>query len=282
VSPLWPNPFANQLLVGINQQQLSLLQIAVLGKRVLQHQHVMLNGKLESGWSSALEKFQLMLSNNSLQKSKVMRVVLASEFVRYLALPAHHSVMNYSDKIDFARAAYREIYGNVADTWLIQCDDAAPNYSSIAVAIDQNLVDELSKIAVQHGMQLRNLQPFLMPVFNTFKNKLTKGLVYLAVIESSRLLFASLNNGHWQSIHSFSLEADWLVQLSQIAKRESMTSESKINRVLMVYAPSDKSASLPQLTGWNLQRIGIQTQKIPNQNRGQEQSQHYAMLETLI
>jgi hypothetical protein len=89
VSPLWPNPFANQLLVGINQQQLSLLQIAVLGKRVLQHQHVMLNGKLESGWSSALEKFQLMLSNNSLQKSKVMRVVLASEFVRYLALISH-------------------------------------------------------------------------------------------------------------------------------------------------------------------------------------------------
>ncbi len=280
--PLWSNPLANKLLVGISQQQLSLLQIAGLGKHVIQHQHEMLNGTHESGWTFALDKLRLMLSNNSIQKSEVLRVILASEFVRYLALPAHHSVMSYSDKVDYARAAYREIYGNVADTWLIQCDDVAPNHSSIAVAIDQNLVDELSKIVVQHGLHLSSLQPFLMPVFNTFKNKFTKGLVYLAVIESSRLLFASLNNGHWQSIRSFSLEADWVVQLSQIAKRESMTSESKINRFLMVYAPNDKSASLPQFNGWNLQRIGIQTQKIPSQNIGLEQNQHFAMLETSI
>jgi len=270
VSPLWPN----QLLVGLSQQSIAMVQMGGLNKRVQQKQHAQI-AKLESGWNQALSQLQAMLASMQQPKSKTLIVVLASEFVRYLALPAHGRVMQVSDKIDYARAAYREIYGNAAETWHIQCDDAAPNQPMITAAVDQALIDALTTLAHQYDMQLASVQPYLMPVFNRTKSQLSGGQLYFALVESGRLLFASLKNGHWQKIRSFALEPDWTEQLKNIAQREGMTTDAENDRILMVYAPKDKTTSLPYMSGWNLQRMGIENRRF------QGHGQHYAMLEVV-
>lgn len=277
MSLLWADAFSSQLMVAMSQHHIAMVQLARFNSRVLHQQHALLNESAESGWDFALEKLQRMLSVKQQQKPSIMKVVLGSSFVRYLALPAHHSVMHTSDKVDFARAAYREVYGNIADTWLIQCDDAAPNQSSITVAVDRSLIESLTKVADEHGIRHISVQPYLMPVFNHTKSTMANGQVYFAVVESARLLFASLINGHWQQIRSFSLEIDWVTQLRNIVQRESMTSQLKSGQVLMVYAPNDKAAALPQLNGWTVQRIGILNRWMPSQ----AQEKYYAMLEAM-
>jgi len=268
VSLLWPN----QLLVGLSQQSVAIMQLAGPSKRVLQKKYVSIE-KPEPSWHQALSQLELMIADKSFPKSKHLHVILASDFVRYLTLPSQGSMMRDDYKVDFARAAYREIYGNAVDVWHIQCDDAAPNQTITAVAVDMALIEALNKLAQTHGMQLDSVQPYLMPVFNRSKSQLSAGQLYFALAESSRLLFASLKNGQLQKIRSFSLEADWRTQLKNILQRVAMSEETGKTHTLMVYAPHDKTSILPQMTGWNLQRINIDSREM--QGHGKQ----YAMLE---
>lgn len=270
MSLLWPS----QLLVGISQHSVAMLQLSGLSKRVQHKQHVQI-ATPEQGWNQALSQLQTMLTSLPQPKPKVLRVVLASDFVRYLALPSSGGIMRNEDKIDFARAAYKEVYGNMADAWQIQCDDAAPDQASLSAAVDKDLIEALTKLAQQHDMRLTSVQPQLMPVFNRSKAQLGAAQQHFALVESGRLLFSQLKNGHWQKIRSFALESDWTAQLKSIAQRENMSNGAEAGHTLLVYAPHDKACSLPHISGWTIQRMGVD-------NRGlQGLGQPYAMLEAV-
>ncbi|MGB4812294.1 MAG: hypothetical protein WBP13_07430 [Methylophilaceae bacterium] len=276
MSPLWPNPFSSQVLVGISPQSVAIIQTAGLNKRVMQKQYALIaKPSIELGWDQALNQLHAKLASMQLSTSKSLNIVLASDFARYLVLPAHHSLMRAGEKVEYARASHREIYGNIAETWHIQCDDAPPNQPTMTVAVDQALIAALTKLAHQYKMRLASVQPYLMPVFNRIKLKLVADQLYFAVVEFGRLLFAHLKNGHWQQIHSFPLGLDWPAQLKNIALREGMSNEKAADFVLMVYAPNHKTTNLPHIAGWTLQRISMDSQS----SKGLDP--HYAMLEAL-
>ena len=274
----WPNPFASYLLVGLSRQHIAMMQMSSVRQRILQKQHMTVaETQTEPNWKAVLAELQKILSVSFKTKPRELRVILASDFVRYLMLPAHHSVMSASDKVDLAHAMYKEIYGGLADGWLIQCDDAAPNQISLAVAIDKGLIEDLHTLALKHDMQLVSVQPYLMTVFNRAKSQFTAGQRYFAVVESNRLLLASINDGHWLQVRNFPLESEWAVQLQHVVQREAMSNDGNNNRTLMVYAPSEKATDLPNIVGWTVRRIGIQNQP----KLGQTDSRYFSMLETV-
>lgn len=272
MSLLW----RNRLLVGLGLNEVIAVQFDGMNKRVT-HQQYTRTASLSSelGWRQVLTKLKEMLSSSKQFKKGELQVVLASDFVRYLALPAHESIVRQSEKVDYARAAYREIYGGVAENWHIKCDDAAPNLTSIAVAVDTTLIEALNQMANEHGLQLTSVQPYLMPVFNRVKTQLKTGYLYCAIVESNRILFGSLQNGSWQQIRSFLLEEDWQAQINNIVRREHIASDNQNEQVLMVYAPHNHKNNLPQINGWVVKRIDIENRWLQNKT----ESQHYIMLD---
>ena len=277
---LLPRLFKHKLIVEISNDHIAVVNIAAgFNKRIIDKQY--LANMLvriptdDDQWHVALNQLEVALANIKYQKNTVLSIVLASDFIRYLALPAHNIVMNVEEKTDYARAAYREVYGNIVDGWKIQCDDAAPNQTSIIAAIDQELFDGIVRISESNNLQLISLQPQLMPLFNRFKNELNTGDIYFSVIESGRLLFAHLVNGHFQSLRSLALNGDWQLQLESIAKREQMLVESNISNSLIVYAPAYKNTRLPTINGWIVKQIGMTTTPVIQNN-------HFAMIESIL
>lgn len=272
MSLLW----RNRLLVGLEPHQMVTVQFNGMKKHVSYQQYTKLaHSSPELGWHHVLQQLQQTLSSSKQFKNCELQIVLASDFVRYLALPAHESIVRQSDRVDFARAAYREIYGGVAENWQIKCDDAAPNLTSIAIAVDSALIEALGLLANEHSLQLTSVQPYLMPVFNRVKTQLKTGQLYFAIVESNRILLVSLNNGFWQQIRSFLLEQDWQAQIKNIVQRENIASDSQNEHVLMVYAPHNKSSNLPQIKGWVVKVIDIENRWLQNKS----ESQHYTMLD---
>lgn len=272
MSLLW----RNRLLIGLEPNQVLAVQFDGMKKLVTHQQYTKLASASPAlGWRQILKQFQDTLSSSKQFKKGELQVVLASDFVRYLALPAHESIVRQSEKVDYARAAYREIYGGIVDNWHIKCDDAAPNLTSIAIAVDATLIEALNTLANEHGLQLTSVQPYLMPVFNRVKTQLKMGQLCFAIIETNRILFVSMNNGAWQQIRSFLLEEDWQTQIKNIVQREQIASDSPNEQVLMVYAPHNHKNNLPQINGWVVKRIDIKNRWMQNNT----ESQHYVMLD---
>ncbi len=277
---LLPRLFKNKLIVEVSKDHIAVVSIAsgfnkrIIDKQYLTNMLVRIQTDHEH-WRVALNQLEAVLATIKYQKNTVLSIVLASDFVRYLTLPAHNIVMNVEEKTDYARAAYREVYGNIVDSWKIQCEDAAPNQTSIIVAIDQELFDGVVRISENNNLQLISLQPQLMPLFNRFKNELKTGNIYFSVIESGRLLFAHLIDGHFQSLRSLALNGDWQLQLESIAKREQMLVEPKSSSTLLVYAPTYKNTRLPNINGWMIKQIGVTTGTAL-------QDSHYAMIESIL
>ena len=255
------------MLVDITSSHIAVITTAAgLKKTVIDRQFLAVNAP-----DDVFKQLEIAFSKLKKQKNTLLKVVVASEFVRYLALPAQHISMNYADKSAYARAAYREVYGNVVDDWQIQCADAAPNKTTIVAAIDQQLITHLTTIAEKNSLELVSVQPQLMPVFNQLKHQLKTADIYFGVVESNRLLFAHLQNGHWQSLRSVVLEVDWPSQLASLAKREQLLAENNDHKLLMIYAPAHKSTQLPIIEGWTVKRI--EPSSVTTTNK------HYAMLE---
>ena len=254
MSLLW----RNQVLAGLNLHQVAIMQFAGFKKHVISKQYADVNAAhSDSGWEKALNQLQTLTSAEKQPKKSELRVILSSDYVRYLALPAHKNIIHPIEKVDFARAAYQEIYSELANGWHIVCDDAPPNRTSIAVAIDQTLVQALKDLARKHNMQLTSVQPYLMPVFNRIKLQIKSKEYYLVIVESNRLLFVHLENGDWKKIRNLSLESDWKVQVENIVHRESLALDFNSKRALMVYAPHYMDSSLPKIDGWTVKRVGI-------------------------
>ncbi len=276
---LLPRLFKHKLIAEISNDHIAIVSIAAgFNKRIVDKQYLanmLVKIPTDDQWHVALNQLEAALVNIKYQKNTVLSLVLSSDFVRYLALPAHNIVMNTEEKTDYARAAYREVYGSIVDGWKIQCDDAAPNQTSIIAAIDQELFDGVGRVCKNNNLQLISLQPHLMPLFNRFKNELNTGDIYFSVIESGRLLFAHLIDGHFQSLRSVTLNGDWQLELESIAKREQMLMEHNAPNTLIVYAPRYKNTRLLTINGWIVKQIGITTKSAIQDN-------HFAMVESIL
>lgn len=271
MSLLW----RNRLVVWLDSSQMTAVQFSGFAKQILYKQNTKLDASLDLGWNQALNVLRDTLTTTKRLQQAELEVILASDFVRYLALPAHEGIVRQTHKVDFARAAFREVYGNVAEEWLIQCDDAAPNLTTIAAAIDATLLDALNKIANEYKMRLTSVQPYLMPVFNRLKPQLrSTEPLYFAVIESNRILFASMQNGRWQQLRSFLLDTDWQSQIKKITLRANLVADNQ-EHILLIYAPNDKKSSLPDIQGWRLRRIHFKHSWIQNE----AENPNFGMLE---
>jgi len=253
---------ANQLLVAISTESLALIHRARgLSMRILEHKHQyfpqenMVPDTDAPIWQLAVTQLDGVLSSMKIVPNMQLKIILASDFVRYLSLPAQQVNMSQEEKLAYAIAAYHEVYGDSVDAWDVKLNDVAPRQPTIAAAIDKTLLHALSQLANKYQLKLVSVQPYLMSAFNALSNQIKNVSGYLVIVELKRLLLINLQKGHCQNLRTFSSSNDWQFELKDLLARELLMVETS-NPELFIYAPTQKNISFNATTGWQLKRIG--------------------------
>jgi hypothetical protein len=181
--------------------------------------------------------------------------------------------MNAAEKLAYAIAAYREIYGSVVDGWEVRLQDTPAHAATIAAAIDRKLLEALSQVALKYQLKLITVKPYLMSAFNCLKKQIEKSNGYLVIVEFKRLLLINLQDGQCVNVRMFSLGSDWQSELKSLMIRESVLSENKKLEIL-VYAPVQKNIPINTIEGWQVKRISTLKNLLSNY--------HFAMLEVAL
>jgi hypothetical protein len=180
--------------------------------------------------------------------------------------------MNLSEKLAYATAAYREIYGSVVDEWEVRLQDTPAQDTAIVVAIDKKLLEALNQIALKHQLKLTTVKPYLMSAYNGLAKQIGSTNGYLVIIEFKRLLLINLLKGKCVNVRMFKLGSDWQSELKSLMVRESVLSDNKKQEVL-VYAPVQKNIVINIIEGWQLKRIVL---------KNTLSNYHFAMLEVAL
>lgn len=224
-------------------------------------------------WSMVISHLDTLLASMQIKAKSQLHITLASHFIRYVTLPPFLIQLNREEKLAYATATYREIYGAIVDEWEIKLRDTHTGQATIVAAVDKKLLDALKKIAQKYQLKMTSVQPYVMTVFNRLSKAIGQTSGYLVIVECNRLLLIDLENGHCQHLRTFTLGSDWQVELNSILMRERLLSEHR-HRQVLVYAPKQKQTVINEIKEWQLQRIELPKQKLAGD--------HFDMLEVLL
>jgi mRNA-degrading endonuclease YafQ of YafQ-DinJ toxin-antitoxin module len=272
VSLLWPNQ--HQALLSLGAEQLSIIWRTGFAKTVIAKHHETYQLIAEQPWKVALQQLDRQLKALNLPFKTQLSVTLASDLVRYIVLPAHHIAMNASEKLGYAQAAYREIYGAAADSWKISIDDTPPAQPTLACAIDISLYEALDQLAQKYQLTINTIQPYLMTTFNRLFSSIKNANASLVVVEQTRMLTLLLQNGVCQQVRSEKLTSDWQAILEQSISRDQLLTNN-MSKELMIYAPALNSIKLAFSKNFTPKRLSFKTKNLVMQP-------DYAMLEALV
>ena len=136
---------STRLIILLGSDGIAIVQSKGLKKTNTVHQQFVANTQ-NADWQSLVQQLDAALSQLKLASNTACTVVLSSDFVRYLMLPAQPFAMSDTEKTAYIQAAYHDIYGSVADGWHVKCDDCAPDQNMLAVAVDTELMVALNEM----------------------------------------------------------------------------------------------------------------------------------------
>ena len=224
---------------------------------------------------------QMKPNAQQIKPNTPLQIVLGSDLVRYVALPAQAVMMNLAEKNAYANAAFKEIHGANADDWQIACNDAAPQQAIIATAIDKKLLEHLNQLALTHQLKLKSVKPYLMVAMNGLAKQLAKTTGYLAIVEHSRLTLVMLQQGQCQQLRSQVISDDWQAELKHMLMRESVLGDVGYRNVF-IFAPAQKNTALLAMDGWHITRIDRAGRTTSISHHGVNIDSRYAMLEAIV
>lgn len=274
----------NQVLAVLGTDSVAVVRRTLgLRRRIVDQKQVHFPKQIDNSnaevviWQPAINQLDILINTMKVKPKSKLDITLASEFVRYLALPPQPLYMNTAEKIAYATAAYREIYGSVVDEWEVRLQDTAMHDTTIVAAIDKRLLETLNQVALKYQLKLITVKPYLMSAFNKLTKQIGRSSGYLVIVEFKRLLLINLQQGKCVNVRMFNLGSDWQVELRNLMVRESVLSESSTSdnksREILVYAPVQKNIVINSIEGWQLKRIST-LNKLSNY--------HFAMLEAAL
>ena len=274
----------NQVLAVLGTDSVAVVRRTLgLRRRIVDQKQVHFPKQIDNSnaevviWQPAINQLDILINTMKVKPKSKLDITLASDFVRYLALPPQPLYMNTAEKIAYATAAYREIYGSVVDEWEVRLQDTAMHDTTIVAAIDKRLLETLNQVALKYQLKLITVKPYLMSAFNKLTKQIGRSSGYLVIVEFKRLLLINLQQGKCVNVRMFNLGSDWQVELRNLMVRESVLTESSTSdnksREILVYAPVQKNIVINSIEGWQLKRIST-LNKLSNY--------HFAMLEAAL
>ena len=265
----------NQLLVMLGSDSVAAVSRTIgIRRRILDQKQAYFPKQIDdlspetAVWQRAMMQLDVLIHSMNVKPKSQISITLASDFVRYLALPPQPVYMSVAEKLAYAMAAYREIYGAVVDDWEIRLQDTPMQDTTIAAAIDKKLFEAISQTALKYQLKLITIKPYLMSAFNGLVKEVGSTSGYLVIVEFKRLLLVNLVRGKCVNVRMIQLGSDWQAELKSLMVREtvlgvsqnqitSQNNSEKNKQEILVYAPVQKNIVINPIEGWQVKRISI-------------------------
>jgi hypothetical protein len=218
--------WAEQIRIVLHPEQVILLRFGKgRSRRVIQKQIVPCAPREADVplWHSTLNTLEAALPQFCPQKT-VASIVLSNHFVRYALINNSEQVSNATEEHALIQHHFARIYGTIATHWSMSINQAErPDRPRVACAVDQALIDALRGLFENGHIRLQSIQPYLMTVFNPYRNRFPQS-AWLALVEDGILCLARLEDSQWRSIKCIKISDDWRRDLEIQLERETFLS----------------------------------------------------------
>ena len=131
------------------------------------------------------------------------RVLLSNTLVRYAIVPWQRGVLSDVDRGMLGTATLRSIYGDRADGWSVAMTAPRVGHSSIAGAIDSDLVRAIGTRLAAADVRMDTIEPLYCRAFDSIANRFAaKKDLWFAVAEPGHVCLGMADKGTWQVLRA--------------------------------------------------------------------------------
>lgn len=127
------------------------------------------------------------------------RVLLSNHFVRYVVVPWTSGLTKREERLGMARHLFRQTFGEGAAGWNVQLASGGYGQSTLACAVEEELLAGLRGAFAEGKLSCRSTQPLFAFAFNRYRKQIGDNAC-LVVLEPGRLCCAVVRKGQWQSV----------------------------------------------------------------------------------
>lgn len=242
--PLW----TNRCLMSISAIGVAMVEISSITQNIVEKQFYPFGDLHNPDQQNINQIVNVILEKHRKSKRQKLQVILSSDFIRFMVLPAQSKYLNNSDRWALANALYREVYGSLCENWMIEFDDSPPYESTLCAAIDIGLIDHLKMSASHHNFVLTSVVPYATTLINQLNLSAFHG--YVALIEPARLVFVEFNET-LLNIQQVKCRNGWINPLQQILKKTELFS-SLDSKKLIICSPQKNELNLSEFDDWQI------------------------------
>lgn len=202
-------------------------------------------------WVSLIKYLRHAL-NKPICHGTTPHVVLSNHFVRYAVVPWKNEISKADERIAYAKHCFVETFGERIKNWNFCLSQPAYGQSTIASAIEPNLITQIHQIFDEVSMPLNSITPELMLTFNYIINQATinnliqpnegSDLFWIASVQNQQLCLALLDQSGWRLLRQMMIEIDVIEQIKTIIHREIIRNNLQKDIPVLLYWPElDKS-----------------------------------------
>lgn len=151
-------------------------------------------------WLPAIDAFERVIAERGGARSE-LNIVLADEFVRFVALPWSNELRNAREVYGLAVARFEEVYGNSVHDWHIRADMPEYGRGGLACAVDIDLVDSLRVITDRKNLRIHSLASHFVRVINRYRKQFPRDGILAVGLDDSWTI-ACRQGDCWRSVRS--------------------------------------------------------------------------------
>jgi hypothetical protein len=204
-------------------------------------------------WRACVEALGGMLETSGATTS--MDVVVSDHFLRYALVPWSKDLVRDAERLALAKLTFSQIYGSMADDWVITIGEQKVGRASLACAIDRGLLQAVQAVARQRGVRMRSLRTALVERLNRHRRLLREDEFCFASIETQRLTLAFHGKAGWLAVRSRRVAAVIAEQLADVLKQEAAAAGTREGGTLYLVSESPTESLPAQLAGWRVVRL---------------------------
>lgn len=164
----------------------------------------------ESTWLDvALTALQRELDARALKRGTRVACVVTGDAARYRIVPWNHELARAPQRQMLAEHCFKEVYGEVAQGWVVRQHAARHGEATLACAIDAALLQQIDALACERHLKLVSVQPSLMQTFNASKHPSEAGpywFVCMDALWATALLMSPTEPLHVKQLSCVSLD----------------------------------------------------------------------------
>lgn len=204
-------------------------------------------------WSCAIAALGAALPSIAARGMEV-NVILSNHFMQYALVPWFENLTD-EEELALAQHYFSEIYGDVGSL-SVRVSPGRAGVAALSSAVASGLLEELGGLLGRMELDLKSIQPHLMVVYNSCRERLADCSAWVALMEPGSVCLAALQKGQLAWIRKLSIGDDWHQELPAILEREACLADTEVETdEVFLWAPHVADLHVPAGGHWKFQQL---------------------------